>query len=52
MSSSSESELATFSAQDTIRSSSSSPWVSPLRGGEPDVAVIDDVSDASDVDSW
>jgi len=47
----SESEFATPFAQDWMRSSSSSLWDLGLRGGEPDVAVIDDASDASDVES-
>ena len=48
---SSESELATSSAQDRIRLLSSSLWALRLRGGEPETAVTGDVSDASDVDS-
>ena len=48
----SESEFATSSAQDRIRWSSSSLWALRLRGGELDTAVNEDVSDASDVDSW
>ena len=49
----SESEFATSSAQDRIRlsRSSSSLWALQLRGGEPDTAVTDDASDASDVAS-
>jgi hypothetical protein len=47
----SESEFATSSAQDRIRLSSSSLWALRLRGGDPDTAVTDDVSNASDVDS-
>jgi hypothetical protein len=27
-------------------------WALGLRGGEPDAAFVDDVSDASEVDSW
>jgi hypothetical protein len=47
----SKSELATSFAQDWMRSSSSSLWYLQLRGGEPDAAATDDVSDASEVDS-
>ena len=47
----SESEFATSSAQDRMRLSSSSLWALQLRGGEPDTAVTDDASDASDVAS-
>ena len=35
-----------------MRLSPSSLWALRLRGGEPDAAVTDDASDASDVDSW
>ena len=49
--SSSESEWITSFAQVRMRSLSSSLWPFRLRGGEPDVAVIDDVPDTSEVDS-
>ena len=49
-SSSAKSEFATSPAQDWMRSSSSSLWVLGLRGGDPGATVVDDVSDASEVD--
>jgi len=48
---SSEPEFAMSFAQDWMRLLSSSLWDLWLRGGEPGETAIDDVSDASEVDS-